>query len=1647
MLATNKLYYWDTSVSVPSSLPSGQRTDDTLTVKLIRTTTTPNNPPTVVNPIDDQTATVGTALDYTVPANTFADTDAGDTLTYTATLSNDNALPAWLSFTAATRTFSGTPAAADVGTLEVKVTANDGTDSVSDEFDIVVSAGTTTATCTGMCLVSNLNQLATSAFTLGFSTAQYSVAQGFMTGASTGGYTLTSIEVAFGSGQNATQLGNLTAGVWSDDGSGNPSAELFTLTKPASIVAATNSGGPITLSVTGNYTVFTAPANPTLDPSTSYHMVLEGGYGRLWSTAIDGETGATGWSIADVGHQKQTTPTPGNWAAVSDHNAASNAMLIRVNGAVSTNNPPTAAANTVTTGVGAAYTFTAADFGYVDADGNPLASVKILTVPTPGELALDGTAVVADAVVTKAQIDGNMLTFTPVAGANGDPYASFDFKVNDGTDDSADAYTMTIDVAVLPTITIAADRTTATGNMDWVRYTLSRQGDTADELTVTVTFEGPAGNDWSLNPTNKAKRDVTFAANSATAGQNIWLSGGFYGIGFSSSAIMSGTLTARLGAKTGFDTSDTDEVAVVVTSGPAWIIKLAEDAYSFDEDGGAQNIELVATAASAAIPAPSLDRLNKSVLAAVFNTTAGTAEAYVDVDDPGDYQNIAETLYFPSSTCTADPNAGNALVCRTNGTFTPVDDTEAEPDETLNFTVGGASGGSSKIHLQGPGPDRTVSGSTKDYPVTIVDDDISSDATLSALALEDASDDSTIAISPVFVSGTTSYTATVVNGVDEITIAPTVNESNATFEYLDDSDTAIMDANSGKTGQQVSLSEGENTIKVKVTAEDTIATETYTVVVTRAAVVPGTANVLVSTLEQTFSGAGAFSSFDAAQAFTTGTDTNGYKLTSVDLSLIVTGISSGLVYSVSVWSADASGNPNASLGTLTNPTLTIGTDVTHTFTESGTGIDLNASTTYVIVVDVTTTGAGGVEINNTASDTEDSGKATGWSIADTSLYRAWNTTGSWISFSQTRQIRVNGYAKSGSTNTEPTAANNTVTTAQDTAYAFTAADFGYVDADSDPLVSVKILTVPTPGELALDGTAVVADDVVTKAQIDDGDLIFTPVAGATGDPYTTFTFKVNDGTVDSASAYTMSIDVTSSGPAITIAADRPTATGKMDWVHYTLSRGGDTAAALTVTVTFAGPAGNDWSLDPTGSAKREITFTAGNATAEQSIRLVGSGFGNIGFSDSATMSGALTARLGAKAGYDTSDTDEVQVVVSSVPAWVFKLADDHYRFTEDGGVQNIEVVATAASADMPAPSLDTTDDSVLRLAVITTPGTALSPGDYASFANARNFPSSGGCSADPNAGNAQVCRLNVPFTPVDDAEAEPDETLELVLQPAPGSSAEIHFQGPGPDRTVSTIAKRYPATIVDDDFGVTGVAVTSTPQQAADTYGAWEHIELSVSFNRPVTVTGAPTFAFDLGGAETTAAYQEGSGTGTLVFSYQVMPDDSDTNGISWAADALSLVVDTSGGGMAPTTTVAVQGALSDDKVNGAQTASDTATVSSVAVTSTPLLMASGSTSADTYGVGETIEFTVTFSAAVTVTGDPEFEFSMSSPGSTGHRGRAAYTSRGGPDDAGVPLQGAGRRRGHQRHLGGRPYADVEAGRRRPHPHGVQQQPPRQSHP
>jgi VCBS repeat-containing protein len=124
------------SVRVTATDTGGLSASDTFDVTVANT----NDAPVVANAIADQTAVEDAAFSFQVPANTFADVDVGDALTYSATRANGSALPGWLTFDAVTRTFSGTPANADVGAVSVRVTATDGSNaSVSDVFDLSVA--------------------------------------------------------------------------------------------------------------------------------------------------------------------------------------------------------------------------------------------------------------------------------------------------------------------------------------------------------------------------------------------------------------------------------------------------------------------------------------------------------------------------------------------------------------------------------------------------------------------------------------------------------------------------------------------------------------------------------------------------------------------------------------------------------------------------------------------------------------------------------------------------------------------------------------------------------------------------------------------------------------------------------------------------------------------------------------------------------------------------------------------------------------------------------------------------------------------------------------------------------------------------------------------------------------------------------------------------------------------------------------------------------------------------------------------------------------------------------------------------------------------------------------------------------------------
>lgn len=98
-----------------------------------------NSVPTIARPIPDQEAVEDTPFSFQFAEDTFEDTNADDVLTYRAERSEGEFLPDWLDFDEATRTFSGTPGNADVGVIDIAVTADDGNGgTVTDTFILEV---------------------------------------------------------------------------------------------------------------------------------------------------------------------------------------------------------------------------------------------------------------------------------------------------------------------------------------------------------------------------------------------------------------------------------------------------------------------------------------------------------------------------------------------------------------------------------------------------------------------------------------------------------------------------------------------------------------------------------------------------------------------------------------------------------------------------------------------------------------------------------------------------------------------------------------------------------------------------------------------------------------------------------------------------------------------------------------------------------------------------------------------------------------------------------------------------------------------------------------------------------------------------------------------------------------------------------------------------------------------------------------------------------------------------------------------------------------------------------------------------------------------------------------------------------------------
>ena len=232
----------------------------------------------------NQTATVGSPFSLTLPAGTFTDVDSGDSLTYAATSADGSPLPSWLTFNASTRTFSGTPASADVGTLGVKAVATDlGGLAASETFNVTVSTAPTTVS-----LFSNSDTPATLSDP---DASQVNLGVRFSSSAAG---TITGIKYY----KSANDTGTHTASLWTSTGTLLASAtftnetssgwQTVTFSSPASISAGTtyvasfHSNGHYT--DTANYFT-TARTNGPLTAPSSNNGVYTYGASNLFPTS------------------------------------------------------------------------------------------------------------------------------------------------------------------------------------------------------------------------------------------------------------------------------------------------------------------------------------------------------------------------------------------------------------------------------------------------------------------------------------------------------------------------------------------------------------------------------------------------------------------------------------------------------------------------------------------------------------------------------------------------------------------------------------------------------------------------------------------------------------------------------------------------------------------------------------------------------------------------------------------------------------------------------------------------------------------------------------------------------------------------------------------------------------------------------------------------------------------------------------------------------------------------------------------------------------------------------------------------------------------------------------------------------------------
>ena len=596
-----------------------------------------------------------------------------------------------------------------------------------------------------------------------------------------------------------------------------------------------------------------------------------------------------------------------------------------------------------------------------------------------------------------------------------------------------------------------------------------------------------------------------------------------------------------------------------------------------------------------------------------------------------------------------------------------------------------------------------------------------------------------------------------------------------------------------------------------------------------------------------------------SQGFRTGAESGGYSLGSVGVYVDDEDLESGETFTVHIYTANVSGAIDTLVHTLISPD-SYADDAVNLFTAPA-DATLAANTDYLVVFEATGNAANDFQLGFTDSKSEDSGSATGWSIEDNRRFD--NGT-----FGGVLVISVNAAAEeldtalwtgtltvadigSGSYGCNNDSTGNECSTLlddNDFSYDSVYYQIGAVESSTGSLL-LKFNTHPT-------NTAPSEDFISFNA----GGTIFS--------------FK-------DASAITSTI---------------------LDWSQAGFAAWAvDAEVSLSISLGSADAVSNDATLSELSLS--DVTLSPSFAVDTLAYTAsVGSAVDSTTVTATANDDGATVAIVPADAD-DTADGHQVALGVGDTAISVTVTAEDGTT------TQTYAVTVTRAVA------AEQNEAVWSATFTPTSPGTSVGCSDQTN--NATEF-----CSAaltddsfDYDGTSYSVYQLYVAssgtlelelsiFPP---ATAIAELTLNIGESPFPLSSAtaigsRLTWANSGLSLTAGTpvavsLTEGAAAPVVSS------VVVTSDPGDD-DTYAIDDTIQVTVTFDQAVTVTGAPRIQLRVGGGEdehlkwadyVVAGFQEGD----LVFAYTVQAGDFDDNGIYIAADELELnggTIQSSGG-------------------------------------------------------------------------------------------------------------------------------------------------------